>query len=222
MKPLPSADAMLSKTAFMLEGLLFHWQDLTPALRVYSAETVQRLYRLCFAENGDTLPAAGVHLAISQMVKERASESLINDALTYAPVLPYKSEMNLIGGISAFNYYREQGWVPVPKASDTAQVIELIIHGRAILEHLLLVEEDEHPDLPYGVHADSTPAITLNQDSTNRFHALNDERLVRLLWDRYEDGKHMRRVVMERGNADVDLILSILDSETPALAEGAL
>jgi hypothetical protein len=213
---------MLSMTAFMLEGLLFHGQNLAPVLRTYSSDTVQRLYRLFYDENGDELPAAGVHLAISQMVKDGASESLINDALTYAPALPYKSELNLIGGISSFNYYRGQGWIPEPKATDTTQVISLIVHARAILEHLLTVEEDEHPDLPYGVHVESTPAVTLNQDRMDRFHALNDERLVRLLWDRFDDGKRMRRIVMERGNADVDLILSILDSDSPALAEGAL
>lgn len=213
---------MLSKIAFMLEGLLFHWEDLTPRLRTYSDETLQRLYRLFYDENDDTMAAAGAHLAISRMVKEGASDSLVNDALTYVPLLPYRSEMNLIGGISAFNYYREQGWIPTPEETDNAQVLSLIMHGKGILEHLLTLEEDDNPDLPYGVHVESTPVVTLNQDSTNRFHALSDERLVRLLWDRHKDGQRMRHIVRDRGNADVDLILSILDSESPALAEGVL
>lgn len=222
MSPVLASDPLVSTIIGLLDGLRFHDPSSARTVLTYSPETVERIYRLFYDEKGYIIAPAGLHRAIASLVCRGASEQLISEALTYAPQLPYKSELNLIQGVKGLHYYRGQGWLPPQQEAFDPILLDLIRDSNKTIDILFESDEADDLDLPFGEHSESTPIVTHGIDSGHPFHTLSDERLIRLLWERHSDRKRITDIIWQRSSGDVSFILSILDSESPALSEGVL
>lgn len=195
--------------------------NIGPVLQTYSTEALQRLQKTIRADHGDN---GNVEYTLSTMIDTGVEERWLHEAMTYAPLMDEYPHV-IRECISSLQQYEATGLLPDNTDPHGQKLIlTLLLTTYRIGDDLFELYDEDFPALN-GSYPDKGIIRKTHEDvpsSLGWCRMLTDERLIKFILNHPEKADRINMIVRERGAADYDIIVSVLSSETPALAHGVL
>jgi hypothetical protein len=176
-------------------------------LNGYGTETLRRLN--AFLLDPSWQRSGSKPSVVGHAVGRGEDEEFISDSMNF---LPEVGKSSLIRSLRHYSQFRE---LPV---EDIAPDSELYRQALAVMDTVDFIrytyESNYQPGQPKPYEEMKVPGVP-------SFQVLNDERVVDLIMERYEDTGRIKDIVAEHQSAEYDVIVSALDNG-PALGDGTL
>lgn len=218
----------MDKRHEMIVDLSNHFREehMIATFCAYPPEVIARVHAFFHDEQGWTSP----HRISTQqgniilMVQMGFGAEHITDALTYLPSLVEHCKGKTIKAIVALDDYRKNGWVPaVPDLEPDPLALNVML---TTLDIIAAMEERYKDNQPGGQYPAGTPIREFSHLSDggimDNYQTLDDEMLVRAIWEHPGRSEQIIEIVRERGVLDTNLIFSMLDAPSASLSAGML
>ena len=176
----------------------FDLSDFRASLTGYSDETINKITEFFADHSSGFRYNGGMHHSVASMIEDGATESLVNNLVTY---MPRFTQLTIV----AYSYYQESGSIDWELEESK--------------DGLMLALEETASSLEFI----SRPTAVIVGKHTNwGAPVIKDPRIVKLVLDRLEDNDRINNIIIERQSADYDVLMSVLDEPTKALSKGVL
>lgn len=217
--------ALATKRGLLIEGILdhratkySHSKRVEPVLDTFPVGTLRRIHDFICNETPPITAATKEHI-VDMIAKGRHVECIL-DAIIYLPAMEGIGPYTASELIASLHHYQSKGWIPSgTRREPDPQVVNFLTTSRTVLTAIMDFSHDTVPTSEDGIYGAFAVVDACSYESLPVIH---DERIFRLIWDRHEDSKLISDTFRERGGADIDFVLGILNNDVPVLSEGLL